>query len=448
MFYTIIQKLSTISSRLEKEEVVRQAWISGERQFFELAKLAYDPMITFGVKKIDAETPYDIAKDSITYESFLVLAKQLQDRELTGKAAQSAIKEFAVRCGKQEWEVFRNVLKKDLRCGVTDTLINKILTEQGAPEKYKVAVFHPQKGPSGSCDDRLPKLKGKYIAQFKLNGTRIMAFIDLRESGEPIKLYTFNGIENTNFNYVVDEIRAKIIPWMRDNNLSNLALDGEMMSANFQKLMTLMKRKSEVDTSDSFYNIFDMLTVDEFYQGICNVHQDARMNKVASMLSTIQGGRLQQLDYFEIDFGVDGGIQLLRAYMKEAAKLGLEGVMLKEVDAPYECKRSTNWLKFKPKLTIDLKIVGFEAGKEGKKNANRLGGILGEAEHDGKFIKATVGTGLTEEQREYIWTHQDEFLNEWMEVEADEITKSPDNDYYSLRFPCFMTFRSQGDGKI
>ena len=122
--------------------------------------------------------------------------------------------------------------------------------------------------------------------------------------------------------------------------------------------------------------------------------------------------------------------------------------MLKYPDAPYECKRGQNWLKFKPKITVDLEIVGFEAGDAGKKNEHRLGRLLCSGIDDGKQIDVAVGGGFSEEQRQEIWNNQDQLLGQIVEVEGDAITKSNDSDTYAIRFPQFIRFRELDGGKI
>ncbi len=39
---------------------------------------------------------------------------------------------------------------------------------------------------------------------------------------------------------------------------------------------------------------------------------------------------------------------------------GYEGIMIKSMDAPYECKRSDFWMKWKPTITVDLNIVNVK----------------------------------------------------------------------------------------
>ena len=47
---------------------------------------------------------------------------------------------------------------------------------------------------------------------------------------------------------------------------------------------------------------------------------------------------------------------------KAAVDGGYEGVMIKDVDAPYNCKRSHAWLKAKPFIEVTLEVVDVEEG--------------------------------------------------------------------------------------
>jgi hypothetical protein len=52
----------------------------------------------------------------------------------------------------------------------------------------------------------------------------------------------------------------------------------------------------------------------------------------------------------------------MRRFANDAVAQGFEGILIKDLDAPYECRRSSFWLKWKPFLSVDLSIVAFEEG--------------------------------------------------------------------------------------
>ena len=126
--------------------------------------------------------------------------------------------------------------------------------------------------------------------------------------------------------------------------------------------------------------------------------------------------------------------------------MGYEGIMIKDVDAPYLCKRRQNWMKWKPTITVDLEVVDMEEGTG--RNAGRLGALVckGYDAASGAFIEVNVGTGLSDEQRVDFWLRKDELIGFIVEVKADAVTQNQDGTY-SLRFPRFEGFRGFEKGE-
>ena len=123
---------------------------------------------------------------------------------------------------------------------------------------------------------------------------------------------------------------------------------------------------------------------------------------------------------------------------KAAVDGGYEGVMIKDINAPYECKRSHAWLKAKPFIEVTLSVTAVEEGTG--RNEGRLGALVCAGQDDGKDILVNVGSGFTDEQRSTFWTDRNAVVNQLVEVRADAVTQNQDGTY-SLRFPRFKTFR-------
>jgi len=123
---------------------------------------------------------------------------------------------------------------------------------------------------------------------------------------------------------------------------------------------------------------------------------------------------------------------------------GYEGIMIKDLGAPYECKRSSFWMKWKPTITVDLEIVGFEEGTG--RNQGRLGALVCEGEDNDRLIRVNVGSGLSDGDRVGYWSSRDVLLGRVVEVEADAVTQNQDGSY-SLRFPRFVRFRGFEPGE-
>ena len=117
---------------------------------------------------------------------------------------------------------------------------------------------------------------------------------------------------------------------------------------------------------------------------------------------------------------------------------GYEGIMIKDLNAVYECKRNVAWLKQKPFIEVSLTVVGTEEGTG--KNVGRLGALIVEGIDDGKLIRTNVGSGLTDVERNNFWLARNGINGKIVEVRADAVTQNQDGSY-SLRFPRFKCFR-------
>jgi DNA ligase-1 len=225
-----------------------------------------------------------------------------------------------------------------------------------------------------------------------------------------------------------------------------MVLDGEVMSTSFQDLMKQVHRKDNVDAKDAILYLFDAIPLADFEKGRCNTTQTAR----SQWLKDWYNAHVEQLPHFRtlaqelVDLDTVQGQQRFKMINTQAVAGGYEGIMIKEVNAPYECKRTASWLKLKPFIEVSLSVIGVEEGTG--KNEGKMGAIICEGEDDGKLITVNVGSGFTDENRDTYWTGRNRLLGMVAEVRADAITQNQDGTY-SLRFPRFKGFRGFAVGE-
>ena len=133
-----------------------------------------------------------------------------------------------------------------------------------------------------------------------------------------------------------------------------------------------------------------------------------------------------------------------KQYNKEAIEAGFEGIMIKDVDAIYESKRSASWLKQKPFIEVSLEVTDVEEGTG--RNEGKLGALVCSGVDDGKTIIVNVGSGFTDDARTEFWDNRTNLPRQIVEVRADAITQNQDGTY-SLRFPRFLRFRGFAAGE-
>jgi DNA ligase-1 len=424
-----IWSLESHPSRLNKEAIILAIAEEGNKEFFEGCRLALDPMITFGIKQVPEKTDEDGA--GLPWDSFTLALTGFVTRQVTGNTARDMIQAMMKSATKAEWNGwYRRILIKDLRCGTSEKTINKVVEKKYA--EYAIPVFGCQLAHDSANHES--KVSGKKLIEVKLDGVRVLTIV--RSDGR-VDMFSRNGKELANFPHIVEQISNVV---KQDPPAYDLVLDGEIMSSSFQDLMTQVHRKSDVKANDAILNLFDVIPLADFEQGIWDKRQEDRSamvyywhkkHKDALPNVAVVGHELVDLDTPE-------GQTRYKEINAKAIAGGYEGIMLKDPEAPYECKRSVAWLKLKPFIEVSLTVVGVEEGTG--KNVGKLGAFIVEGVDDGKAIRTNVGSGLTDNMRECFWEAADELIGNIVEVRADAITQNQDGTY-SLRFPRFLKFR-------
>jgi DNA ligase-1 len=266
-------------------------------------------------------------------------------------------------------------------------------------------------------------------------------------AGRAVALYSRNGKELTNFPQIAQAISdIRRIFLSHPTSGGRFVLDGEILGESFQALMRQARRKHDAKTTGMVYHVFDFVPLDDFERGYWNMQQRRRTDMLdrvrASVESTTDCVRI--MPGVTVDLDTAEGHDIMRRFAADAVAQGYEGIMIKDLGAPYQCKRSSHWMKWKPTITVDLAIVGFEEGTG--RNAGRLGALICEGVDDGRNIRVNVGSGLSDQDREQYWNDRESLLDHVVEIEADAVTQNQDGTH-SLRFPRFVRFRGFGTGE-
>jgi DNA ligase-1 len=430
----IIKHLEADNSKLAKQAILLEAMQEGLDEFFEGITMALDPLVTFGVKKVPERSDV-LSGQGLDWITFKSLAFQLINRELTGHAARDAIELAMSVATTEQWNMFyRRILIKDLRCGMSEKTVNKVAKEF---PQYAIPIFGCQLAHDSANHEK--KMVGIKQIEVKLDGVRVLAVC---RAGK-VELFSRNGRQFHNFPHIVAEIEtvlaAKPAPY-------DCVLDGEVMSADFQDLMKQLQRKDGKKATDAVLHLFDFIPLDSFLEGSWDKTQTNRSNYVKYWVmeneSLLQ--HVQACEWEDVDLDSKEGEARFVELNKAAVDGGYEGVMIKDVDAPYNCKRSHAWLKAKPFIEVTLEVVDVEEGTG--RNEGRLGAIVCEGVDDGKSIFVNVGSGFTDVHRDDYWSSRDALLGNLVEVRADAVTQNQDGTY-SLRFPRFKTFRGFEPGE-
>jgi bifunctional non-homologous end joining protein LigD len=221
---------------------------------------------------------------------------------------------------------------------------------------------------------------GDWITEAKLDGYRMLSRI---EKGR-VRLITRGGHDWT-------RKFAGIVTDLSHLGLETAWMDGELavLRNGIPSFAALQEAIDGNTNQDIVYFLFDLMYLDG--KDLRKVPLWARRALLAKRLENA-GDRIRMSQDFDAP----------PAQVFEAASgLGLEGLMLKRRDAPYESGRTNTWLKAKARLRQELVICGFtgRAGKAGEVGSLLLGYYVG-----GQLREAgSVGTGWDARAAQSLW---------------------------------------------
>jgi DNA ligase-1 len=457
--YEVIQALQATSSKLEKEQIVRDAFLSGCYDFFRGARLAYDALVTFGVKKAPKLDEADDAVSTVTYTDFVILADQLRQRQLTGHAARDAIDDFLQRCSVVEWnDFYRRVLLKDLKVGASESTINKALKslvkDHPTASEFIIPVFSVQLAPSESYNRQtISKLRGNVLVDIKYDGMRLSTTLD-KEADEVIQ-YSRTGLVNESFPHVREALKR-----LMHKLPASCMIDGEIVGSSFNALMR-KATKAGADTTDTTLIIFDIVPLDDFRAKFSPKTQLERHEVLVALKESgvvdecAPGGELYILPKTPLNLDTEEGQKALFDLFEEVMRLRekdkkFEGLITKKPDAGYKCKRWNAWEKVKPYVDASLEVVGFEEGKPDTKNAGGLGALICRGQDGDMMIEVRVGSGFTDAERKAWWANPELVMGFIAEVEAHEFSQDESKEgtnMWSMRHPRLKGWRGGKPGE-
>lgn len=355
--------------------------------------------------------------------------------------------------------------------------IKKVELQVGKPVRPALAERLP------NAEAMIQRVGDTFAVEPKYDGFRNQIHLNRKNKEKPVQIFSRN-LENMTHMFP-DIIKAV----EREVKADSAIFEGEAIAYNpltkeflpFQET-TKRRRKYEVEKFAEKLPLklfaFDLLYLNG--KDITKLPYVERRKKLTNIIS-------KEDNILVAEEKILHTAKELKEMFEEKVSEGLEGVMVKKLDAPYKAGgRGFHWIKFKRASageltdTIDCVLLGIYSGT-GRRTEFGVGGMLVGLYDDQKDEFPTiskVGTGLTDEEWRKIKVISDKLKvtkkparvnsimeptvwlepKEVLEIFADEITRSPIHTAgkkdppnlpaggggepgYALRFPRLISFR-------
>lgn len=441
--FAVLHKIGDVSSTNAKQDILREY---GHNDVLKtLLFSAYNPFVQYNIKKIPTSIDDCTGKEATEqrYRDFLQLLVRLSKREVTGNAAIQELVDFLTECSPQEYIWYTRVIEKDLDIGMADKGINKVF--KGLIPVYEVLLAEkiPADGLNLDTPKVLKMLPNRIVCQYKIDGYRLN--IHIPENG-PVKICTRNGKEVKGYNDLEQEAATKLpkgyvydgevvdpalFDWIAQNSQTD-----EAVAANRDLFSQVMSHAfSKEDNKQGIFNMFDMVPMKEWTTNRTTETLEVRTNRINEMVKPLDLKHITVVPTSRVYLksNPDDLKEIVELFHK-FLNVGWEGLMIKNWDAVYEFKRTKNLLKMKLMDTIDLVVTDVYEG------TGKYKGMLGGVYVDYKGYQVGVGSGWSDEQRQYYWEDKNRIVGKTIEI-AYQAESSNKEGGLSLSFPVVKKVR-------
>lgn len=415
--FRIFLQIQNTAGTNAKKEILRKNMSPVIRQIFEDT---YGPQ-KYYIKKFIPNGDYGHLFIDIDYSIFHNILMKLANREVTGDAAEQLLQATVALFEYESQEILYKIIERNLKIGISLDNFLDVIGEKDT--KFEVALAENLNKTKG-----VNPIDGTYFISRKLDGVRCICFINKQPDYVAVRFVSRQGKNFTTLN----NLAAPVSYFMRCMPNGNWVLDGEICvmdengNENFHGLMKEVTRKNHT-IENPRYNVFDILTLDEFEGKVESRIFSERLNLLYTLDHNVGVHVLQQERVTSQE--------ILDDWIATAKENGWEGCMLRK-DTPYKRGRSKDLLKIKGMQDAEYEVVGVETGKatynEGGHKEFDIASAL-YIKHKDNIVK--VGSGLSKEQRLRWFDHPEEIIGKTITVQYFEETQDSKTKEYSLRFP-------------
>jgi len=372
----------------------------------------------------------------------------ISSREVTGGSASDYLKKILESVSEDDAYIIERIIDKDLKFGMGTSNINKVFKD--------LIEKTPYMGAKSFSEDLAKKIfekGGVAVSQVKMDGRYCNAII----RGGEVELESRQG-ETT---FVGDAKFLRELSVMQDCVLNGeLTIDGlDRYTANgivasivdiegkrdsrTEKETTKKLENFEVKhgsyeeaLSNIRYTVWDMITIDEYFEKKSKREYAERASILTSTL-----GKFQMTRVVIVEGAVVKSYEEAMSHFQQILQRGEEGTILKALNGTWKDGKPNWQVKMKLEMHIDLRVIGFQFGEKGTKNENVYSTINLESSC-GKL--KTNPAGMTEAMMNDITERAEELMGTVVEIRCCGLSQNSDGEWSTLH-PSVVELRDDKD---
>jgi DNA ligase-1 len=423
--FNAIEKIAAAPGKNDKQAMVKQ--FLAFDTFKRVLVAALDPLVTYGMQKVPdritgAAPGANTFENSPVWETLDALAK----RTLTGTAAQAEVQRLMTFLTPQSAELFKRIIRKDLRAGFSGSTVNKAWKGLIQEFPYMRCVL-----PEKAKFDKWNWVAGVF-SQHKADGA--FTNVDHDERGD-VRLTTRAGNELPiqAFPTMEAEIRASLASGTQTHGEIVVVVDGVVASRSIGNgiLNRIQAGGVFAENEVPVFYAWDQIPLSAVVPG--GKYDVGYRERFKGILRQLVSAGATQVKVIPTKI-----VHSLKEAYEHCTSLqieGKEGTVIKEGGGGWKDTDSGNpfVVKLKLEVDVDLVCVGIVPGRAGTKNEGRAGSITLETSDGLLRVDAAV---KNEKMRDDVDANPGNWIGSINALRFNSIEKpSASNNLHSLFLP-------------
>lgn len=405
----IIEKVANTAGTNDKLAILK------EHKDNELLKqvfyYAFNPHLRYYMQEKSIPACSEFVGGNFTAETLHTFLDCFSKRRVTGNDAIELLKQHFNSLSKENAEVLKRIILKDLKCNVSGKGANKVwkglipefpYMRCSGPNKEKNIVYPAivqTKADGAFCNVIVHNGKVEFLTR---NGTSFTlpsladAFLELNTND-----IVFTG------ELTVSDGSGGVLDRKTGNGMINKIIKREQTKESYEKKMESASEKQKITLTKKFealtkelaqieeniiIDLWDCIPVNRWEEGNYSLVYEARIKQLHTLISENETKKICLIETKWVQNKKEA-----QDFYDRMISGGKEGAVLKNLDMPWKDGTSTEQIKMKQVLDCDLEIVGWYKGKQESEFRDGIGGF--NLRSSCGQLEVNAGSGLTREQR-------------------------------------------------